>query len=169
MEAHDAGFQTEVLVVVLAQLLGEELLPAVACLGVGRVRVFFFEGSEIGNVLFIPRINARRRGKEVALHAVDAGGVEHVRVDEDVVVRDVSELRGYIADTAHVGGKVVHLMDAAGGLQSVMPEAQVEQLEFVGRGGLKFGLFDIDAAHPIALCLEALHEMMADETSGSGD
>ena len=49
------------------------------------------------------------------------------------------------------------------------PEAQVEELKFIRCGRLEFGLFDVDAAHPIALGFQALYQMVADEASGSCD
>ena len=90
-------------------------------------------------------------------------------VDEDVVARDVGELRRNVSDAAHVGGEVIDLADVSGGLQRVVPEAQIEELEFVGFRRFEFRLFDVDATHPIAFGFQAFDEMMADKTSCPGD
>ena len=62
-------------------------------------------------VLFVLRIDAGRRGEEEARGSILPAGLEHVRVDEDVVARNVSVIRRDVADPAHVGRKVVDLVD----------------------------------------------------------
>jgi hypothetical protein len=54
-------------------------------------------------------------------------------------------------------------------LESVVPEAEIEKFEFIGRAGLKFRLFNVDATNPVAVRLEPLNQMMANEATRSGD
>jgi hypothetical protein len=54
-------------------------------------------------------------------------------------------------------------------LQRVVPEAKVEEFEFVGCSGLEVWFLDVHAAYPIALTLETLDEMMTDEATGPGN
>ena len=53
--------------------------------------------------------------------------------------------------------------------QAVLPAAQIEQLELVGRGRRVLRVLEIDAAHPVALLLQMSDQMMADEAAGAGD
>ena len=90
-------------------------------------------------------------------------------VDEYVVAGDVGELGRDVADAAHVGSEIVDLSHVTGGLQSIVPEAEIEEFEFIGRAGLEFRLFDVDTANPVAVCLELFHQMMTNEAARSGD
>lgn len=92
-----------------------------------------------------------------------------MRIDEDVVTRDIGEAGGDVADASHIGGQAVDVIDAAGGLKTIGPLPQIEQLEVVGVRGLELRLFEIGAAHPIAFELEPLHQVVADEPSGPGN
>ena len=64
--------------------------------------------------------------------------------DSGVIVTDE-------AHAAHIGCQGVHLVHAAGGLQAVVPAAQVEDFEFVGVGGFVFVLLDVYATNPVPL------------------
>src|SRR5271156_1696993 len=70
---------------------------------------------------------------------------------------------------SHVCGERVHLVDSIGGFQALVPTAQVELHKVVRRAWLVFGIFQIRAAHPIVLFLEITPQMVADETTGSGN
>ena len=113
------------------------------------------------------RIDAGRGREQVALHVVLLAGFEHVRVDQDVVLRDVGEERGDVADAAHVGGEVVDLIDVASGGQAVFPHPQVQNLKIVGSGLLILRLLDIDPTHPMTIGLQLLDQMMTNEPTGA--
>ncbi len=72
---------------------------------------------------------------------------------------------GNEAHPAHVGGEAVDLVDAAGGLQAVIPAAQIQQFKFIRVGGAVFGIFDVHAAHPAAFFPQEGNQMMADEST----
>ena len=73
------------------------------------------------------------------------------------------------AHPAHIGGQGVDFVHAAGGLQAVVPAAEVEEFEFVGVGGVVIVGFDIYAANPVAFAFEVGDEVTADESAGAGD
>ena len=79
--------------------------------------------------------------------------LQHMSVDEYVVTCDVRQFCRDIADASHVGGQIVDPIDMIGSLQGIVPEAEIEKLKIIGRRGFKLRLLDVDAAHPIALCL----------------
>jgi len=90
-----------------------------------------------------------------------------VRIDQNVVLRDVGEECGDVTDSAHIGGQVVDLIDVLGRFQAVFPEAQVELPEIVGSGLLILRHFNINAANPVTIGLQPLDEMMANESTGT--
>src|SRR5262249_34510816 len=47
--------------------------------------------------------------------------------------------------------------------------AQVQLCKLVGISRTIFGIFDIDAAYPIALLLQIRHQMMTNETASAGN
>ena len=112
--AGDAGLEAEVLVVVAGHPLAEQLLPAVAVLGHGRVGVVLPQRVDLGRLLLAGRVDAGRRGVEEPLHARLPGRLEHVGGDQHrqhaqrLVVLDE-------AHAAHVGGEVVDHVDAVAG------------------------------------------------------
>src|SRR5262249_38842933 len=90
-------------------------------------------------------------------------------VDQRVVVKDLRVMRGDEAHPAHIGGQGIDFLDAASGLQASVPSTQVEKLELVRRGGFILGILDIDAPHPMSLSFEVRHQVVPDESSGTGD
>ena len=90
-------------------------------------------------------------------------------VDEDIVARDIGEAGSDVANASHISGEVVDVIDATRRLQAVGPMPQVEQLEIVSRGWLELWLFDVGAAYPVALQLQSLNQVVADEPSGPGN
>ena len=96
-----------------------------------------------------------------------AARLQHVGVDQDVVARNVCQAGGDVADAAHVGGQVVHLVDLSRGQQGIVPVAQVEQLEFIRCRLFVLGQLDVHAADPVSVGPEALDQMVPDESTGA--
>ncbi len=72
-----------------------------------------------------------------------------------------------VAGAAHVGGELVDLVEAL--VDDGVAEngvAEVADDELVGGGLAVFVALDVDAADAVALALEALHEVAADESAG---
>src|SRR5205823_12103292 len=76
VESRNPSLETEVLEVILAELLHPELLPPVALLGVRGVRVLLPQGRDLRPLLQVHRIDARARREEEPLDAGCAGGLE---------------------------------------------------------------------------------------------
>ena len=70
-----------------------------------------------------------------------------------------------IAGAAHIGGKLIHLVDAVEHLAREDRIAQIAAKKLIGRGRAKFVLFDIDAAHPKPLGAQPLDQVAADEAA----
>src|SRR5215469_6266385 len=168
VKAHDPSFQLVVFFVVAAEFFGEQLLPAIARFGVGRNRVAFLERGHLGIALLVLRINASGGRKEKALHAVDPASLQHVRIDEDVVARDIGVIGGDVADAPHVGGQIVNLIYFAARRQTVFEDSQIGDLEVIGRAVLVFGLLEVGAAYPAAIMLKTLYQMVADKATRPG-
>src|SRR5207302_696061 len=100
-------------------------------------------------------------------HVVLLAGLEHVSVDQNVVLRDVGQECGDVTDSAHVGRQVVDLIDIARGFQTVLPDAQVKLPKIVGCRLLILRLFNIHAANPVAIGLQPINEMMTNESTGT--
>ena len=113
VEPDGAGLHRVLVGVVGAQQLGEQLLPPVGVLGLGRVGVALLQRHHVGLGLPVLGIDAGRGAVEVPLHAVDPGGVERVQVDERVVVQDLSVVRGDEPHASHVCSERVHLVHPA--------------------------------------------------------
>jgi len=94
--------------------------------------------------------------------------VEHVGVDEDIVLGDFGQERGDVADAAHIGSQVVDFINVARDCETVFPDAQIADLEIVGRGLFVFGHLDVGAAHPVAIFFQPLDQVVADEPARSG-
>ncbi len=163
VEAHDARLELVVVVVVAAEFFGEQLFPAVTWLGIGRIRVFFLQRRDFGVLLFRLRVDAGRRREQESLHVVLLRSFEHVRVDQNVVFRDIGQERGDVADAAHVGRQVVNLIDVLCGSQAVFPDSQIENLKIVCCRSFVLGVFHIYPAHPMTICLQPFYKMMTDE------
>src|SRR5579872_1011545 len=165
VEADDARLEFVIAVVVAAKLFGEELLPTVARLGIGGIGVLFLQRNEIGRLLLVLRVNASRRGEEELLHAILLARLEHVRVDENVVLGDIGQERRDVTDAAHIGREVVDLIDPLGRREAVFPHAQVQNLEVISSRGFVLGMLNVDPTYPVAIRLQTLDEMMTDETT----
>src|SRR5690606_24218486 len=131
--AGDAGLESEVLAEVAGHALGEQLLPAVAVLGVGGVGVLLLEGGDVGVGLLVAGVDAGRGGVEeaadlgVARSHGHVGGGQHRERAQGLVVLDE-------AHAAHVAGEVVDLGGAvADGLAAGGEVGQVP-LEVLGLG-----------------------------------
>ena len=60
----------------------------------------------------------------------------------------------------------INLIDFVGGSQAVLPTAQIEKVEFVGRRGRVVRAFQIDSSDPASLSLEKRQEV-SDETAST--
>src|SRR5205085_6769596 len=99
--------------------------------------------------------------------AVDARRFDRVKVDEGVVPDDRPVIRRYEPHASHVGSEGVHLVDATGGDEAVVPTPKVEDLELVGRRLAELGPLRVDAPDPVALALQVGEEVTADEPAGT--
>ena len=82
MKAHDAGLDAEIIPVVGAQPLDDQLFPAIGILGQGRIGVFLFERCDVGTFLQILGVDTGRGREQVTLDAVNASRFQRVDVDE---------------------------------------------------------------------------------------
>jgi hypothetical protein len=55
------------------------------------------------------------------------------------------------------------------GDEAILKLPEVKEFEFVRLGGLKLRMLDIHPTDPVAPFLQELHQVMADETTGSGN
>ena len=171
VEAGDGRLEAALGPVLLADDLREELLPAVAALGVGRVGVGFLEGPRPDVLLQVDVVGAGGGGEEVAVGAGPLGGLDHVRVDEDrAQALDAVALDE--AHAAHVGGQVVDLDRPLAGPGAVVADADVED-EVLDAGGplvpLVEGLLVDGPDAREALVVEVADERPGDEAAGPGD
>ena len=72
------------------------------------------------------------------------------------------------ADPAHVGRKVVDVLNVPRGLQTIGPSPEVQELEFLSRALLVLGNLDVDSPHPVVAGRQVLHEVMSDEAARAG-
>jgi hypothetical protein len=171
VEARHAGLDPEVLEIVAAHPLAEQLLPAVAVLGHGRVGIGFDERCHVRVGLLRRVVDAGRRGVEVARHPRRLSCHKEVGVDQDaqhaerLVVLDE-------AHAAHVGREVEDLVDAVHGALAGLLVAQVENhvlgalVELVPvLEGLHVDTADLGEAP----CEQGVDEVAADESAASGD
>jgi hypothetical protein len=168
VEPDDAGLHPELIGVVLAEPLADQLLPAIGVLGVGRVGVLLLQGGHVRVRLQVLGVDAGRGAVEVAGHALQPGRLDGVDVDEGVVAQDGGVVGGDEAHAAHVRGQRVHLVDVPGGQQALVPPAQVPQLELVGVHVGVLGTLEVDTPDPVAALLQIGDEVVADEPPGSG-
>jgi hypothetical protein len=80
--AGNAGLEAVVLEEVTGHPLGEELLPAIAVLGIGRVGIRLGKRRDVRIGLLLPVVDARRAAVEEALRAGVACGDQHVGAGE---------------------------------------------------------------------------------------
>ncbi len=169
--AGDAAAQSEVLVEVAAHPLAEELLPAVAVLRQGGIRVLFGQ-AVVRRVGLLRRVvDARGRREEEALCPRVASGHQQVRVDEraehaeGLVVLDE-------AHAAHVGREVVDARAARDRRCAGVDSAQVENhgLHAVVNLVPVVERLDVDRDDRVrARILEVLDEVAADEAARTRD
>ena len=163
VEADDTGREVVILAVVAAEELGDELLPPIAVLGLGRKGVLLAQGRHLGVRLEVLRIDARGRGVQVALDPVAPGRLDRVQVDQRVRVQDLGVMGRDVAHPAHVGGERVDLINARRRLHAGLDRAQVADDELVRLRARELGRLQVDAAHPVPVRLQVRHEVVADE------
>src|SRR5262245_6862625 len=118
--------------------------------------------------LFVLRIHTCGGGEQKAPHAIQTACVQHVRIDQDVVPRDVGVVCRNVADTTHIGCQVIDLVDVLGRLEAVLPEPQIEQGEVVGRTWLELRRLDVRTPDPETLVFQPPDEVMPDKTARAG-
>ena len=89
-------------------------------------------------------------------------------VDQRIIMKNLRMVARDEAHAPHIGSQGIDLLHALRGLKAGLPAPQVKEGKFIRLGGRKLGVFEIHAAHPIALSLEEAHKMMADEPPGAG-
>ena len=94
-----------------------------------------------------------------------------MRVDQHIVVHDHGFVVLDVADAAHVGGEIVDFGASRAPQRSLalLPPPQIQQLELVGRRRAELRVFEIDAPDPISIGLERGDEVVANESTGTGD
>ena len=164
VEPHQAGIQAIILRKVQAELLGVELLPAVARLRVRWVSVFLAQGIDCRIHLFRLRVNASRGRKKKSLYILKPAGFEHVHIDQRIVAGDVCMIGRNKPDAAHVRRQVVNLIDASTRSdQAIVELAEIQKLELVRLGGFVFRLFDVHASHPVTVRIQAVDQVMSNK------
>jgi hypothetical protein len=124
--AGHARDEAEVLAVVAAHALAEELLPPVAVLRHRRVGVLLLQRLDVRRRLLVGRVHAGGGGEEESLDAArllrrakEVGVDQHREHAERLVVLDESH-------AAHVGREVVDVLRALDGLDARVVELEVE-------------------------------------------
>src|SRR5207248_9948097 len=86
-------------------------------------------------------------------------------VDQRVVDGDFGVERADVADTTHVGGEVIDLVDILSAAQALVVVAQVRDLKFIRRRALVLGIFEIGATDDISVPDKILDKVMSDKTA----
>jgi len=169
--ARDAGREPEVLPEVAAHPLAEELLPAVAVFGQGRVGIRLRKRLHIGGVLLLGVVDAGAGGVEEAIDIIVPRGHQQMRVDahaehtQGLVVLDE-------AHPAHVGSEVVDLIDVLQSAVAILLFAQVERAVVRLRKLLKPAVRGLDVDRTDlreSLPEQVRHEVAADEAARPAD
>ena len=101
-----ARFEAVVALVSPAELLADELLPAVALQGVARDGVLLLQGGDIGLRLKLDWVDTSGATVEEAFHTCLNGPLQHVCVHAEVVAHHICLDEGYVAYASHVCGQV---------------------------------------------------------------
>src|SRR5262249_49702198 len=167
VKPHDPGLDPIFLLIVDTEPFGDEFLPPVSVLRLCRICVFFFEWCDISFGLTILWVNTRRRTIKVAFDAIGPGCFESMNINERVVVQDLGMIGGDEHHATHIGTQGIDFIDSVGRLQAILPSALVKLQKLVSTTRLIFRRFQIGPSHPVALPLQVLNQMMADEATGS--
>ncbi len=167
MEANDSGLDFVIVTVVLAEAFGKQFLPPVGILGLGGISVTFPERCYLGFQLPVFGVNTGRRGVQIPLHSVEPRRFQGVEVDQSVVVKNFGMVILDESHSAHVRRERIDRSDPAGHLQTVIPPAQVDDLELIGIHIRVFRIFEIGATDVVPLLPEIGHEMMTDKSPGT--
>src|SRR5882724_12113317 len=161
--------QAEVLAEMPAHSLAEELLPPIAVLRHGRIRVVFPEAGHARVSLLVVRVDAGRGREEEALDARLPRGDEQMGVDEHAqhaegpVVLDE-------AHSPHVGGEVVNDRSVAHRAPAIGELLQVEAAVIDIREALipTVDRLEVDRSQPrVALAPQVGDQVASDEASGA--
>jgi hypothetical protein len=93
VKADNSRLKTVVFVVVTAELLGKEFLPAVARLRIGGMGIFLTQRSDSSILLLALVVDTCGRGEQETLDPILTAGLEHMGIDQDVMATDVGEIR----------------------------------------------------------------------------
>src|ERR1039457_5056706 len=166
MKADDSRLKAIVFVVVTAEFFSKELLPAIARLGISGMGIFLTQRSDGSILLLALVVDTCGRGEQETLDPILTAGLEHMGIDQDVMATDVGEIRSDIANAAHVGGKVIDLIDpAARGQEAVFCLAQIKDLKRVACRSFVFRILDVNSPDPMPVRFESLHQMVANKTA----
>ena len=165
MEADDPGLDCVVFAIVGAQSLGDELLPPIGVLRLRRIGVFLLKRHNACFGLLVFGINACRRAVQIAAYAVAMRRLQGLKVDHRVVVEDLRVMGGDETHPAHIRGERIDLVDVACRYDAVLPDAKIQEQEFVAIRRTEFRLLDVHAADPVSVAFETAGEMAPDEAT----
>src|SRR5580692_5249656 len=97
-------------------------------------------------------------------------GIEYVEIDRTRIVHNIGVVLASEDEpgAAHVGGELIHLVEAAiDGGPAKIRIPQVADHEVIGLGFGIFMAFQVHTPNPKPLRFKAFHEMPADKTAGS--
>src|SRR5690348_6208412 len=89
-------------------------------------------------------------------------------VNQNIVTENISKIGSNVSNTAHIGSKVINLIDADRRLQAVVPSTQIENLKFIGCCRFVLWIFQIGSTNPIPFQLQPTNQVMPDESTGTG-
>src|SRR5262249_34830197 len=84
-----ARLESVILVIVMAHLLGKELFPAIARLGIGGNRILLAEWRDVGITLLTAVVDAGGRCEQKTFYLVLAAGLEHIGIEEHVITGNI--------------------------------------------------------------------------------
>jgi len=171
MEPGDSNLDTEVLLVMHGQFLGDEFLETICVLGLGGPSVDLLQSRAILVQLLALGVDASGGGIEEALSFVDACGFEHVEADLGVVVEDDGMVGLDEAHSSHIGGEIEDPVSSFGRFQTVVVSTKVELKELVTKLlFLKIFVADpVDSDDMMTFFLQTLGDVRGDESSSSSD
>ena len=149
--ARDAAFHAMVAVVGEVDPFGEEFFPTVFAVGISGVGAVLARHRSGRISLVVFRIHAGGGAVEHAPDRTLVAGIHDVEVDRGRIVHDVGVVltREDEARTAHVGGKLVDLVEAAvHDRPAVRLFPQIGDDEIVGFGFAILGELQVDSANP---------------------
>lgn len=171
VEAGYAHLDAEVLLVMHAELLGDQLLETVGVLWESWPGILLLESWVVGLELLILRVDASRRRVEESLDSVNASGLKHVEGDHGVVVQDDRMVRLDESHSSHIGGEVEDPLAVLGDFEAVIVLAEIDKLELIAEllGGEVEILAPVGSDDIMSFLLQSLGDVGSNETSSSSN